>query len=400
MSQPVEQKPTGMPDRAAAPSGAAPAGAPPAAGAPAGGKSPPNKRVLIIVAVLALVALGAGGRMWYRSVNFVDTENAYITGHVHPVSSRIAGVVTKVYIEDNQVVKAGDVIAELDPADQNVRVEQIHAQIASAQQQVIQAEAQIMQTRAQASAAKAQVAQSQALVVRANQDASRFGQLYNSNMKAVSKAEVDAANASKTGAAADLNARRDNVKAAEAQITAAESARDVLKSQVTVLETQLKDASQQQAYNRILAPVSGRVGKRSVEVGVRVQPGQQLAALVQDDVWVVANFKETQLPGLVPGQAVDMKVDALPDYKLIGRLDSFAPASGNQFALLPADNATGNFTKVVQRVPVKVTLDPSDQKKLAGRLVPGMSVNVEIRLHQKDDQPVPPPAAKTAAVAQ
>lgn len=385
MSQPAEQKSSATPERAA-----------PAAGAPAEGaaaptgKKPPNKRVLIIVAVLALVALGAGGRMWYRSANFVDTENAYITGHVHPVSSRIAGVVTKVYINDNQVVKAGDVIAELDPADQNVRIEQIQAQIASAKQQVIQAEAQIMQTRAQASAARAQVAQSQALVVRANQDAARFSQLYNTTMKAVSKAEVDAANAGKTGAAADLNARRDNVKAAEAQITAAESARDVLKSQVKVLQTQLKDASQQQAYNRILAPVSGRVGKRSVEVGVRVQPGQQLAALVQDDVWVVANFKETQLPGLAPGQAVEMKVDALPDYKLIGRIDSFAPASGNQFALLPADNATGNFTKVVQRVPVKVTLDPSDQKKLAGRLVPGMSVNVEVRLHQKGDEPVPP----------
>ena len=370
MSQPVEQKPI-----AAVPA-SAPAGAPAAAGA----KSPPNKRVLIIVGVLALVALAGGGRMWYRSVNFVDTENAYITGHVHPVSARIAGVVTKVYIEDNQVVKAGDVIAELDPADQNVRVEQIHAQIASAQQQVVQAEAQIMQTRAQASAAKAQVAQSQALVVRANQDASRFGQLYNSNMKAVSKAEVDAANASKTGAAADLNARRDNVKAAEAQITAAESARDVLKSQVKVLQTQLKDASQQQAYNRILAPVSGRVGKRSVEVGVRVQPGQQLAALVQDDVWVVANFKETQLPGLVPGQAVEMKVDALPDYKLIGRLDSFAPASGNQFALLPADNATGNFTKVVQRVPVKILFTDDDLRRYRERLAPGLSTIVKIRV--------------------
>ena len=398
MSQAVEEKnPAAAPAAAAPPS--APAGAPggPGAGAPAAaGKTPPNKRVLIIVGVLAVVALAAGGRMWYRSANFVDTENAYITGHVHPVSSRIAGVVTKVYIEDNQVVKAGDVIAELDPADQNVRIEQIEAQIASARQQVVQAEAQIMQTRAQASAASAQVAQAQALVVRANQDATRFGQLYNSTMKAVSKAEVDAANATKTGAAADLNARRDNVKAAEAQITAAQSARDVLQSQVKVLQTQLKDASQQQGYNRILAPVSGRVGKRSVEVGVRVQPGQQLAALVQDDVWVVANFKETQLPGLVPGQAVEMKVDALPDYKLIGRIDSFAPASGNQFALLPADNATGNFTKVVQRVPVKVTLDPSDLKKLAGRLVPGMSVNVEVELHQKGDKPVPPPATAAA----
>jgi membrane fusion protein (multidrug efflux system) len=389
MSQPVELK-NNAPAAATAPAAGAP-GAP--AGAPA--KTPPNKRVLVIVGVLALVALGAGGRMWYRSANFVETENAYITGHVHPVSSRIAGVVTKVMIDDNQVVKAGDVIAELDPADQNVLIEQIHARIASAQQQVIQADAQIMQTRAQASAATAQVAQAQAQVLRANQDATRFGQLYNDSMKAVSKAEVDAANATRTGAAADLTARRDNVKAAEAQISAAESARDVLKAQVKVLQTQLKDAQQQQGYNRILAPVSGRVGKRSVEVGARVQPGQQLAALVQDDVWVVANFKETQLPGLAPGQAVELKVDALPDYKLIGRIDSFAPASGNQFALLPADNATGNFTKIVQRVPVKVTLDQSDLKKLAGRLVPGMSVNVEVELHQKGDKPVP--AAATAA---
>lgn len=398
MSQPVEEKKPAAP---AAPAAAqnAPAGAPaagaPAAGAPAG-KTPPNKRVLVIVAILAIVALAAGGRMWYRSANFVDTDNAYVSGHVHPVSSRIAGIVTKVMVDDNQVVKSGDVIAELDPADQNVRVEQIQAQIASARQQVVQAEAGIIQAKAQSSAASAQVAQAQAQVVRANQDATRFGQLFNSTMKAVSKAEVDQANAARTGAAADLRARRDNVKAADANIDAAESARDVLKSQVRVLETQLKDARQQLGYNRVLAPVAGRVGKRSVEVGARVQPGQQLAAIVQDDVWVTANFKETQLPGLAPGQEVKMKVDALPDYEMIGHIDSFSPASGNQFALLPADNATGNFTKVVQRVPVKVMFDPSDVKKFAGRLVPGMSVTVEIRLGQKVAQPAPGTVAVAA----
>ena len=393
MSQPVEEKKPAAP---AAPAAAqnAPAGAP-AAGAPAG-KTPPNKRVLVIVAILAIVALAAGGRMWYRSANFVDTDNAYVSGHVHPVSSRIAGIVTKVMVDDNQVVKSGDVIAELDPADQNVRVEQIQAQIASARQQVVQAEAGIIQAKAQSSAASAQVAQAQAQVVRANQDATRFGQLFNSTMKAVSKAEVDQANAARTGAAADLRARRDNVKAADANIDAAESARDVLKSQVRVLETQLKDARQQLGYNRVLAPVAGRVGKRSVEVGARVQPGQQLAAIVQDDVWVTANFKETQLPGLAPGQEVKMKVDALPDYEMIGHIDSFSPASGNQFALLPADNATGNFTKVVQRVPVKVMFDPSDVKKFAGRLVPGMSVTVEIRLGQKVAQPAPGTVAVAA----
>ncbi|WP_426103326.1 HlyD family efflux transporter periplasmic adaptor subunit [Massilia sp. TSP1-1-2] len=344
--------------------------------------TPPNWRARGIIAVIALVALGFGAKMWYHSSHFVETENAYVAGHVHPVSSRIGGVVTKVLVEDNQAVKAGDVIAELDPADQRVKVEQIEAQIGSAQQQVIQADAQVAQVRAQAGAASAQVAQSQALLVRANQDAERFGQLYSSTMKAVSKAEVDAANASRAGAKADLAARRGNAEAAQAQISAAGAARDVVKAQIKVLQAQLKDAKQQLGYNRIVAPVDGRLGRRSVEVGARVQAGQQLAAIVQEEVWITANFKETQLGGLHSGQAVKVLIDALPKQPLIGRLESFSPASGNQFALLPADNATGNFTKIVQRVPVKIVLRPEDIKALKGRLVPGMSAMAEIELNQ------------------
>jgi membrane fusion protein (multidrug efflux system) len=357
----------------------------PAAAAPAG--TPPNKRVIGIVTVIALVALGVGGRMWYRSHNYVETENAYVSGHVHPVSSRIAGVVTRVLVEDNQAVKAGDVIAELDPADQRVRIEQIEAQIASAQQQVVQADAQIAQVKAQASGAQAQVAQSQAQLQRARQDAERYGQLYNTQMKAVSKAELDGANAARAGATADLAARRDNALAAQAQTAAAGAARDVARAQVKVLQTQLKDARQQLGYNQVVAPVAGRIGKRSVEVGARVQPGQQLAAIVQDDVWVTANFKETQLAALRPGQEVHIAVDALDDKELVGRVDSFSPASGNQFALLPADNATGNFTKIVQRVPVKIVLRAEDVRKLGGRLVPGMSALAEIEQNQKTAQP-------------
>jgi membrane fusion protein (multidrug efflux system) len=370
------------------------AAVPPAAPAvpAAPGKTPPNRRVLGVVAVIALVALGAGGRMWYRSYNFVETDNAYVAGHVHPVSSRISGVVTRVLVDDNQSVKIGDVIAELDPADQRVKVEQIQAQIASAEQQVVQADAQVAQARAQASGAGAQVAQSEAQLLRTKQDADRYGQLYNTQMKAVSKAELDAANAARTGAAADLAARRDNVVAAQAQIAAAASARDVVKAQVKVLQTQLKDAQQQLAYNRIVASVAGRIGKRSVEVGARIQPGQQLAAIVQEDVWVTANFKETQLAELQPGQAVKVVIDAMPGAPLVGHVDSFAPASGNQFALLPADNATGNFTKIVQRVPVKIVFDPADIRKLNGRLVPGMSALAEVELRQKAEAPV-----KTAA---
>jgi membrane fusion protein (multidrug efflux system) len=377
----VEQKPTAT----VPPGGAMPGAALPGA-APANGSKGPPKRVLIVVGVIALAAIFAGGRMWYRSSNFVETENAYITGHVHPVSARIPGVVTKVMFDDNQMVKAGEVLAELDPADQGVKVEQIQAQIASVHQQIVQADAAVEQARAQASAAGAQIVQAQANLVRANQDAARYGQLYNTNMKAVSKAEVDAATAARASANADVTARRDNATAAKAQINAAESARDVLKAQVKVLQAQLKETRQQLGYNRIVAPVSGRIGKRSVEIGARIQPGQQLAAIVQDDVWVTANFKETQLPGLVPGQEVKVSVDALKDKELVGRVDSFSPASGNQFALLPADNATGNFTKIVQRVPVKITFRPEDLQKYAGRLVPGMSTVVEIDLRQKQAQ--------------
>ncbi len=357
----------------------------PQASAPvhAPGKTPPNRRVLGVVGLIALVALGAGGRMWYRSSHFVETENAYVTGRVHPVSSRVAGVVTRVLVDDNQHVKAGDVIAELDPADHRVRVEQIEAQIASVQQQIAQADAQVAQVRAQAGAAGSQIKQAEAQLLRARQDAERYGQLYTETMKAVSKAEVDASSAARSAAQADVAARRDSAAAAQAQVSAADAGRDVLKAQIKVLQAQLKDARQQLAYNQILAPVAGRVGRRSVEVGARVQPGQQLLALVEDEVWVTANFKETQLAGLEPGQQVALEVDALPGKHLLGRVHSFSPASGAQFALLPADNATGNFTKIVQRVPVKIVLDQADVKKYAGRLVPGMSVVAEVELGQK-----------------
>ena len=344
---------------------------------------PPSKvRVFGVLGVLILAGLGFGGRMYWRSQNFVETENAYVAGHVHPISARISGVVTKVLVDDNQFVKEGQVIAELDPADQGVKLEQIQAQIASVEQQVLQADAQTAQARASASAAQAQVAQAQAQSLRAQQDAERYGQLYNTQMKAVAKSELDAANAARTGALADVAARKDAALAAQAQVGAAQAAREVLKAQIKVLQAQAKDAQLQVSYNRIVAPVSGRLGKRNVEVGARVQPGQQLAAIVEDKVWVTANFKETQLAGLKTGQDVDVVIDALPGEHLKAKLDSFSPASGNQFALLPADNATGNFTKIVQRVPVKLTFADADLQRLAGRLAPGMSAMAEVDLRQ------------------
>lgn len=360
---------------------------------PPAAKPASNRRVLIIAATIVLLALGAGGRIWWRSMHLVETDNAYLTGHVHPVSARVAGVVTKVLVDDNQLVKAGQVIAELDPTDQRLRIEQIQAQIASTQQQVLQADAQFAQAQAQTGAATAQLAQSDAQALRAKQDAERYSQLYNAQMKAVSKAELDATNAGLSGALADVAAKHSSVAAAKAQAAASNTARDVARAQVKVLETQLKDAQQQLAYNQILAPVAGRIGKRSLEVGARIQAGQQLLAIVEEKVWVTANFKETQLHGLHAGQVADISVDAIPGQVLHGQIDSIAPASGAQFALLPADNATGNFTKIVQRVPVKILLSQEDINAHSDHLVPGMSVIVEVELGQGK------PAAKQASAA-
>jgi len=250
-----------------------------------------NLRVFIIAGLIALLAIAAIGRMWWRSQNLVETENAYVAGHVHPLSARISGVVTRVLVEDNQIVKKGDVIAELDPADQKVKIEQIEAQIYSAEQQILQADAQVAQVKAQASATAAQVGQAEAQLLRTRQDAERYGQLFNSQMKAVSKAELDAANANYTSAQADVKARHELVLGAQAQIAAATSSREVIKAQIKVLQTQRKDAVQQLAYNQILAPVTGRFGKRNVETGARIQAGQQLGAIVEDTVWITANFK-------------------------------------------------------------------------------------------------------------
>lgn len=352
-------------------------------GEPSAGLRPPAARsrrtVLLVVALIALLASFAGGRMWWRGHYYVETENAFVTGRVHPVSARVAGVVIAVKVEDNQKVQVGDVIAELDPTDQRIKAEQIAAQIQSARQQVAQVDAQVAQARAQVGGAAAQVAQSAALLRRAELDAQRYSQLHGEQMKAVSRAEVDGAEATLAAAKAEQMGRRDGVRATEAQVAATMASREVIQSQIRVLQVQLKEAQQQLAYNHITALVAGTVGKRSVEVGMRVQPGQQLAAIVQQDVWVTANFKETQLAGLRPGQAAVVTFDAMADRPLVGRIDSFSPASGAQFALLPADNATGNFTKIVQRVAVKVLLRQEDVQALNGALVPGMSALVEIR---------------------
>ena len=351
--------------------------------APNSKKSGPPVPLLIVGAILLIGGIGLGGRMWWRSQHLVETENAFIAGRIHPVATRVAGVVTEMRMQDNAVVKAGDVLLRLDPADAAVQVERLKAQIAQADAAIATSAAQIAQARAQAAATGSQVAQAEAVLARTELEAKRSQALFGAELRATSKQELDAALAARDVARADLAARKASANAAKEAVAAAESARQSANAQKAATQAQLKDAQNQLGYVELKAASDGRIGKRTVEVGQRVQAGQQLAAIVEPETWIVANFKETQLAKMKPGQKVSVKVDAFPGRELEGHVDSFAPASGASFALLPPDNATGNFTKIVQRVPVKVVLEPESLKGLgdaASRLVPGLSVQVEVHI--------------------
>jgi membrane fusion protein (multidrug efflux system) len=357
----------------------------PAAPLPAdnGKKSGPPVPLMIIGALLLIGGIGLGGRMWWRAQHYVETDNAFVAGRIHPVATRVAGVVTEMRMQDNALVKAGDVLLRLDPADAAVQIERLKAQVAQAEAAIATSTAQIAQAKAQAAATGSQVAQAEAVLARTELDAKRSQALFGAELRATSKQELDAALAAREVARADLASRKASANAAKEAIVAAESARQSAAAQKAATLAQLKDAQNQLGYVEVKASSDGRIGKRTVEVGQRVQPGQQLAAIVEPETWIVANFKETQLAKMKPGQKVHVKVDAFPGQDLLAKVDSFAPASGASFALLPPDNATGNFTKIVQRVPVKLVFEADSLKALGeavNRIVPGLSVQVEVEI--------------------
>ena len=343
-------------------------------------RSGPPWRLLGVGAVVLMAAVAFGTRLWWLNTNFADTDNATVSGHVHPVATRVAGVVVEMNMQDNQTVSAGTPLLRLDGGDAQVQIERIKAQLLQADASIAGSVAQIAQARAQAVATLAQVAQSQATLARTEQDAARNQRLFSAELRAVSRQEVDASTAARDVASAELAARRAAANAAEQTITSAQAAREAAIAQKAALAAQLKDAQLQLGYTTLVSPSEGRIGKRTVELGQRVQPGQQLAAVVQGGVWITANFKETQLARMKSGQVATVHLDAFPGREFTAHVESFAPASGATFALLPPDNATGNFTKVVQRVPVKLVFDAKDLAGIADRVVPGLSATVSVDL--------------------
>jgi len=383
-------------------------------------QSNPNARLFLIAAIL--VVLVGGFFAWRYFQSYESTDDAEVDGHLMPLSARISGYVTNVNVDDNQYVTTRTVLVEIDPRDYQVAVDQARAavedarataqasnlnvpitnvntasQLSSSEADIENAKAGIAAAQQQYDAAQAQLAEAQANDTKAQLDVGRYKQLV--DKQEISQQQYDQAEAAAKANAAGVVAARSSAAAAAQQVTQARSKlvtaeaglrasqtapRQVASSEARALSADAsvkqKQALLDQAelnlqYTKIVAPVNGVITK-NVEVGMNVQPGQQLFSIVPlEDVWVTADFKETQLKGMRVGQSAKIKVDS-NGRTYNGHIDSFANSSGARLSLLPPENATGNYVKVVQRIPVKIVLEPGQNKDLSLRL--GMSVEAKV----------------------
>ncbi len=362
--------------------------------APAANSPPPAR--LGRTKFLVLLLVGGGICVWlaqfgYHLWKYEETDDAYALGHVHQISADVNGQVAAVLAVETQPVHAGDLLVRLDPLEFNIGAEKAasaaaQAEAAEAQDRsaVAQAEAQLIQARASARQAAAQAEQARAQRALAQLTLDRDNRL--AQERAVTPAELDEARATSAAAEAAVRAAAANAESAQASIASAEARRDAMAAHLNAAAAAIRlaraavaDAQRQLSYAAITAPADGRVGNKNVEVGNRIQIGQTLLVVVEPAVWFEANFKETQLARIRDGQAAEVKVDAIPGHVFHGRVESVSPASGAEFALLPADNATGNFTKVVQRVPVKVVLAPDEPREFVERVRPGLSAVISVQ---------------------
>jgi len=316
-----------------------------------------RRTVFMIMGVILLAMVVFGVRRWWFGRSHVSTDNAQVDGHIVPVLPKVGGYVVEVRVDENQAVKAGDTLVVLDDRDLRARLAQTDADLAALLATV--------SSRTRVGQADAAVAQAQAQAVKAIADLQRIEPLARQNV--VSQQQLDAARAAAAAAAAQLASAQAALVGADARVASARAARD--------------QAALQLSYTRIITPSAGVVSKKAVELGQLVQPGQPLMTVVPlEDVWVTANLKETETADVTPGDSADITVDAYKGVHFCGHVESLSPATGAKFSLLPPDNATGNFTKVVQRIPVRVRLDCSTMDA-AHPLRPGMSAVTTIKTH-------------------
>jgi membrane fusion protein, multidrug efflux system len=362
-----------------------PASSPSPAAAPPVANGDGNRRIrtvlFIVLAVLAVIAIGYGIRWLVYGRYIESTDDAYLRADAVTVSPRVSGYVDQVFVVDNQTVKAGDPLVHVDLRNYQAVLNQQDASVDARTADIRAAEDQITQQEATVESAQAQLVGAQANAKYARDEADRYKNLRDQGVE-TDERYAQAVNERNQTAASVLGAQA-NVKVAQRQ-------QATLKSQMAQVNAQLeaaKAASNTAKLNLddtlIRASIDGRIGDKTVQVGQYVQPGTRLLSVVPvQDIYLVANFKETQVRAMHVGQQATIKVDAVGSTEIPGEIVSFAPGTGAQFALLPPENATGNFIKIVQRVPVRIKLKPS--KELASRLVPGLSVSVDIDTRSND----------------
>lgn len=333
----------------------------------------------VFFASIAVVAVGIGAsygwRWWTVGRFFESTDNAYVQADIVTISPKVQGYVRDVKVADNQPVKAGEILAVIDDEDYAAKVAEARAAVETRRMAIIAADKQLAYQRSMVEQAQAALASSDADRERARRDFARYRDLAGNEYASKQKLEISETDARKADAGtakarAALASEKDRIAMIEADRRQSEAALKQAEAALVTAEIARDDTV-------IRAAVDGVVGNRSVQVGQLVRPGVQLMVLVPlPDVFVVANFKETQLRRMRTGQKVVLELDAFPGRPIEGRVDSFAPASGSQFSLLPPENASGNFTKIVQRLPVRIAV-PRDNV-LAGLIRPGLSVVVSV----------------------
>lgn len=338
-------------------------------------KKKKNIVVPIILGVLLVIGIVFGITEWNYYSKHVDTDDAQIDGDISPVVARVGGYVKDINFEENTHVTEGQILVKLDDNDYKVKLEQAQSGQRGASAGVGVAQSQIVATEANTSTARANVAAARVKLNLANKDYARYANLIKDG--SITQQAFDQAKATQESAQAAYQAAVDQYNAAVKQVGTTQSQLAVSSNVISQRQSDIDFAKLQLSYTDIKAPASGIVSKKNVQKGQLVQAGQSLFSVVNDgSIYVTANFKETQLEKIKTGSKVEIEVDAYPEEKIQGEVYNFSPITGAKGSLLPPDNATGNFVKVVQRVPVKIKIHPS--KELLAKLRPGMSVKASV----------------------
>jgi membrane fusion protein (multidrug efflux system) len=340
-------------------------------------KSKGKKIIFPIILGLVLVgALAFTAKEYFYGQSHEETDNAQIDADISPVVTRVSGYIKEIRFKDNQFVKAGDTLVILDDRDFQIKLQQAEAALAVAKQSVNVQQYAVNEAKTGIATAQANVETAKVRVWKANEDFKRYEALYEDH--AITKAQYDAAKAEKDAAEAALRAAETQVPVVTEKISTNRQQVQATASNIGLRQADIDYAKLQLTYTVITAPTDGIVSKKTIQNGQLVQAGQSLFSIVNDNgLFLTANFKETQVENIRVGQAVHIHVDAFGDRTLNGTVESFAGATGAKFSLLPPDNATGNFVKVVQRIPVRIKIDQSDNDFL-NRLRPGMSAKVVV----------------------